>query len=325
MIKDGVINDLPFLDISQRVSCCREQGLVGLVFPPTYPAEPHFYVSYTDTEGTTVFSRFITGVDRDRADPGSEEVLLTIEQPTEAHNGGHMAFGPGDGYLYIGSGDGGKAHDREFRGQQTDTLLGKILRIDVESGVEPYAVPADNPFVGDESYRPEIWALGFRNPWGFAFDSLTGDLFIPDTGDALREEVSFQPAESRGGENYGWSLVEGTNCYWHEGVVCSAEGLTFPVAEFSHTRGCAVVGGAVYRGERIAGLQGYYIFADYCGGNIYGVRQLYQQPAQADRTAWQSVLVAKARVPISSIGRDEEGNVYATGYADGVVYLLAAE
>ena len=241
------------------------------------------------------------------------------------HNGGHMAFGPRDGYLYIGSGDGGKPYDREFSGLQTDTLLGKILRIDVESDAKPYAIPADNPFIEDESYHPEIWALGLRNPWGFAFDPLTGDLFTPDTGDAKREEVNFQPAESRGGENYGWSIVEGTNCYWHESVACSAEGVTFPVAEYSHLRGCAVVGGAVYRGDRIPELQGYFIFADFCIGEIYGVKQLDPQPAQADRPAWQSALLASAAVPISAIGQDEEGNVYAIGYQDGVLYLLAQE
>ena len=325
VIKDGVINELPFLDISERVSCCNEQGLIGLAFPPTYPAQPHFYVGYTNAEGTTTISRFITGDDPDRADPGSEEVLLTIEQPTIMHNGGHMAFGPRDGYLYIGSGDGGKPYDREFSGLQTDTLLGKILRIDVESDAKPYAIPADNPFIEDESYHPEIWALGLRNPWGFAFDPLTGDLFTPDTGDAKREEVNFQPAESRGGENYGWSIVEGTNCYWHESVACSAEGVTFPVAEYSHLRGCAVVGGAVYRGDRIPELQGYFIFADFCIGEIYGVKQLDPQPAQADRPAWQSALLASAAVPISGIGQDEEGNVYAIGYQDGVLYLLAQE
>ncbi len=325
VIKDGVINELPFLDISQRVSCCNERGLVGLAFPPTYPAQPHFYVGYTNAEGTTTISRFITGDDPDRADHGSEEVLLTIDQPTIMHNGGHMAFGPRDGFLYIGSGDGGKPYDREFRGLQTDTLLGKILRIDVESDAKPYAIPADNPFIEDESYHPEIWALGLRNPWGFAFDPLTGDLFTPDTGDAKREEVNFQPAESRGGENYGWSIVEGTNCYWHESVACSAEGVTFPVAEYSHLRGCAVVGGAVYRGDRIPELQGYFIFADFCTGEIYGVKQLDPQPAQADRPAWQSALLASAAVPISGIGQDEEGNVYAIGYQDGVLYLLAQE
>ena len=182
VIKDGVINELPFLDISARVSCCGEKGLVGLVFPPAYPADPRFYAAYTDREGTTRVSRFTTGDDPDRADPGSEEVVLTIEQPTIMHNGGHMAFGPRDGYLYIGSGDGGWQDDQYFIGQQTDTLLGKLLRIDVASGAEPYAIPADNPFIEDTRYRPEIWALGLRNPWGFAFDPLTGDLFLPDTG-----------------------------------------------------------------------------------------------------------------------------------------------
>ena len=325
VIKDGAINQLPFLDISQRVSCCNERGLVGLAFPPTYPAQPHFYVGYTNAEGTTTVSRFTTSDDPDRADPATEKVLLTIDQPSIAHNGGHLAFGPRDGYLYIGSGDGGRTRDLEFRGQQTDTLLGKLLRIDVASDAKPYAIPADNPFIHNETYRPEIWALGLRNPWGFAFDHLTGDLFLPDTGNTFREEVNFQSAQSRGGENYGWSIMEGNQCFWHESAVCNTEGLTFPVAEYDHTRGCAIVGGAVYRGDRIPYLQGYFIFADFCLGEIYGVKQLDRQPVQADRPAWQSALLASAAVPISAIGQDEEGNVYATGYQDGVLYLLAEE
>ena len=325
VIKDGAINELPFLDISERVSCCSERGLVGLAFPPTYPAEPHFYVGYTNAEGTTTVSRFTTSDDPNRADPDSEEIVLTIDQPTDAHNGGHLAFGPRDGYLYIGSGDGGSVRDRDLNGQQTDTLLGKILRIDVESHAKPYGIPADNPFIQDETYLPEIWALGLRNPWGFAFDPLTGGLFLPDTGNTSQEEINFQSADSRGGKNYGWSILEGNQCFWHESVVCSIEGLTFPVAEYDHSQGCAVVGGTVYRGDRFPDLQGYFIFADFCRGQIYGVKQLDQQPRQADQPAWHNVLIANAAVPISSIGKDEEDNVYATGYQDGVLYMFTEE
>ena len=204
IIRNGVINDAPFLDISDRVSCCGEQGLIGVAFPPAYAVNQQFYISYTNTnaDGDTTISRFTTTDDPDRADPDSEEVVLTIDQPGISHNGGRMAFGPQDGYLYIGSGDGG-GYDNMGNGQDPNTLLGKILRIDVESGVKPYSIPASNPFTLIDGYRDEIWALGLRNPWGFAFDRQTGDLYIPDVGNQEREEVNYQPAGSEGGENYG--------------------------------------------------------------------------------------------------------------------------
>ena len=208
IIRDGVMDDTPFLDISDRISCCKDQGLLGIAFPSAYAAKQHFYVNYTDPNGTSIISRYKTTADPDRADADSEEILLTIVQPNYSHNVGKMAFGPQDGYLYIGSGDGGD-HANRGNGQDPNTLLGKILRIDVESGVKPYSIPASNPFTQVEGYRGEIWALGLRNPWGFAFDEQTGDLYIPDAGLFNREEVNYQPASSAGGENYGWPIMEG--------------------------------------------------------------------------------------------------------------------
>lgn len=326
IIKNGVPSETPFLDISQRVNCCDgERGLFGLAFPPSYPESQQFYLSYTDSQGDTRISRFSTSADPDLAFANSEEVLLTIEQPHQNHNGGHLAFGPQDGYLYIGSGDGGLPRDPENRGQTTDTLLGKILRIDVESGDPPYAIPGDNPSLHDDEYRPEIWATGLRNPWGFAFDIRNGDLYLPDTGNYKREEVNFQPAGSSGGQNYGWAIMEGNICFEHDTLTCSAEGLTLPVAEYDHTRGCAIVGGAVYQGEEFPALQGTFIVADYCTGHIRGIKRSEGISSQEGRNPWQSSLLAKAGMPISSVGTDEEGNIYFTGHAEntGVIYILA--
>ena len=327
IIKDGVLNETPFLNIAQRVNCCTsERGLFGLAFPPSYPESQHFYVSYTDSQGATTISRFATTANPDRADESSEEILLTIDQPHENHNGGHLAFGPQDGYLYIGSGDGGLPRDPENRGQATDTLLGKLLRIDVESDEAPYAIPADNPFIHNDNYRPEIWATGLRNPWGFAFDVQSGDLYLPDTGNSKREEVNYQPAGSRGGQNYGWPIMEGNICFEHNFLTCNAEDLILPVAEYDHTRGCAIVGGAVYRGGEHTSLKGTFIVADFCTGNIWGIERSSSGRTHVKRNRWRSTLLARAGMPISSVGADEAGNVYLTGHAekDGGVYLLAA-
>ena len=323
VVEDGIVRERPFLDISERVLCCDERGLLGLAFPPTYGESKHFYLSYSDLEGHTRISRLLTSEDPYLANEESEEILLTINQPHFSHNGGHLEFGPIDGYLYIGSGDGGKPRDADIRGQDPDTILGKILRIDVESGALPYRIPVTNPFRSVDEYRDEIWALGLRNPWGFAFDEETGDLFIPDTGQALREEVNFQSAASQGGENYGWPIMEGNICFEHVSLFCTPGGLTHPVAEFRHSEGCAVVGGAVHRNTDNPALDGLFVFADFCTGQIWGIRRLDAQTSQNDRAGWHSTLLAEAGVPISSIGKDAEGNLYAAGYADGTIYMLA--
>ena len=316
IIKDSVVNGAPFLDISQRISCCGEQGLLGLAFPPGYAAKQHFYVSYTNVDGHTIISRYLTTADPDRADRDSEEVLLTIEQPYADHNGGRIVFGPNDGYLYIGTGDGGPSTDPDNSSQDLGSLRGKILRIDVELGVHPYRIPPGNPFIEMDGYRDEIWVLGLRNPWGFAFDNLTGDLYIPDVGSSKREEVNYQPAQSRGGENYGWKIMEGNLCF--DFLPCSAEGLTSPVAEYRRKYGCAIVGGAVYRGSRYPYLQGTFLFADFCRGTVWTLKR----PDTNVEDGWESSVLLNAGVPVSSIGEDEEGNVYITGHQDGSIAMF---
>ena len=330
--KDGVANETLFLDITDRVNCCEERGLFNVAFPPTFSATKQFYLSYSNSDDDTVISRFTTTDAPDVADPASEEILLTVPQPHHVHNGGRLVFGPKNGYLYVGLGDGGsEGHPVHFP-QDPALLLGKILRIDVESRVQPYDVPASNPFVSDQSFRPEIWALGFRNPWGFAFDYQTGDLYIPDAGHNDREEINFQPASSGGGENYGWPTIEGTRCPRFENlpVPCRLAG-TFdpPVAEYDHTRGCAIVGGVVYRGSELPHLIGRFLFADFCRGDIWSLAKPdatgNSGPIHTNHDAWQSELVLKASVPISSVGEDEAGNLYVTGYQNGVVYKITAE
>jgi len=325
------VDATPFLDISERVSCCGERGLFDIAFPPDYADKQHFYVSYTNYDGQTVISRYITTSDPDVADPASGEAILKIEQPHETHNGGRILFGPQDGYLYIGSGDGGAPafNDPDNHGQNPGTLLGAILRIDVESGVKPYAIPASNPFTHVEGHRDEIWAYGLRNPWGFAFDRQTGALFIPDVGNITWEEVNYQPATSTGGENYGWRITEGSACFEQWGCVkgepcdvehwiCSAEGQIAPVAEYDHALGCAIVGGAVYRGPGLPDLQGVFLFADFCRGQIWGLRG-------GTQGKWHSSLLIKASVPVSAIGEDQDGNVYVIGYQDGVISMITEE
>ncbi|MGB5261245.1 MAG: PQQ-dependent sugar dehydrogenase [Gammaproteobacteria bacterium] len=214
IVANQVLLSAPFLDISNRVSCCGERGLLSVAFPADFSTGNHFYVFYTDLAGRLQISRFfVPSQSPDQADSLSEEKILTIDHPTYSnHNGGQLAFGP-DGHLYIGTGDGGGGGDPNNNGQNPGVLLGKMLRIDVESGATPYAVPADNPFVGNPAFRPEIWALGLRNPWRFSFDRLDGDLFIGDVGQDTYEEVDMQPLSSAGGENYGWNIMEGAHCF----------------------------------------------------------------------------------------------------------------
>ena len=311
IVREGLLEAQPFLDIRERVSCCGERGLLSVAFPPDYPGKGHFYVNYTDVSGTTVVARFSITADPDVADAASEQVLLTIPQPYANHNGGQMAFGPGDGYLYIGMGDGGSAGDPQNNAQNPGSLLGKMLRIDVESDDGPYAIPPDNPFVPGSVYRPEIWALGLRNPWRFSFDRGTGELYIGDVGQGEYEEVNFQAASSGGGENYGWRIMEGAHCY--ENPSCDTAGLVFPVVEYEHSQGCSVTGGVVYRGVKHPRMQGVYFYGDYCSGRIWGLKRSGQE--------WSSTQLIKTAYRIVSFGQDESGDVYVLDY-EGGIYLL---
>ena len=314
IVRSGAVVPAPYLDIASRVTCCGERGLLSVAFPPGFATSRRFYVDYTDTNGDTAISRFsVPAGTPDTADAASEEVLLRIPQPYANHNGGQLAFGP-DGFLYVGMGDGGSGGDPQNHAQNPASLLGKILRIDVESGAAPYSIPPSNPFVGNPAYRPEIWALGLRNPWRFSFDRRTSDLFIGDVGQNAREEVDFQPASSRGGENYGWRIMEGTACY--NPANCSSSGLVLPVAEYSHAGGdCSVTGGFVYRGLSYSRLDGIYFYADYCTGRMHGLRR--------NGSAWESRELLRAGFTLSTFGEDEAGELYVADHGGGALYQVA--
>ena len=314
VVVEGEVRPEPFLDLRDRVgSRGGEQGLLGLAFPPGFAASGRYYVYYTDLAGGSVLSRFTaTG---DGTDPASERVLLRQPQPASNHNGGQLAFGP-DGYLYLGLGDGGSGGDPRGAGQSLSTWLGKLLRLDVSG--DDLAVPADNPFVGREGALPEIWAYGFRNPWRFSFDPATGDLFIADVGQNAFEEVNLQPAASRGGENYGWNVMEGAACFSpREG--CDADGLTLPIVTYPHGPewGRSITGGYVYRGSALPELQGAYVFADFVSGKVWR--------ADATDGAWQVTLLLDTGFNVSTFGVDAAGELYLADYASGRVYRLAAD
>lgn len=262
----------PFLDIRGRInSSANERGLLGLVFHPNYEENGYFYVNYTNTSGHTRISRFrVTTANTNVADPDSELILLGVNQPFSNHNAGDLNFGP-DGYLYFGLGDGGSGGDPNNNGQNRQSFLGKMIRIDVNNG-NPYAVPADNPFVNDPSTLNEIWAIGLRNPWRFSFDRLTGDMWLSDVGQNSWEEINFQPASSAGGENYGWRCYEGNNTYNTSGCQ-PISAYTFPIHTYPNNfnNGCSVTGGFVYRGSDFPDLYGHYIYTDYCSGRIWSL------------------------------------------------------
>jgi glucose/arabinose dehydrogenase len=314
IIENGALLELPFLDIRDRVNAqAFERGLLSVAFHPDYGQNGQFYVNYTDLQGATVVSRYqVRPENRNAADPASEAILLRIVQPYANHNGGQLQFGP-DGYLYVGMGDGGSAGDPQNNGQNPNTLLGSLLRIDV-SGAEPYQLPPDNPFVLSGAGPGEIWATGLRNPWRFSFDRLTGDLYLADVGQGAWEEVNYQPAASMGGENYGWNVLEGTHCYASN--ECQRSGLTMPVAEYSHLEGgCSVTGGYVYRGRRFPSLNGNFLLGDYCSGIIWSLFH------QADGT-WLLNPLLDTEISISSFGEDVDGELYVLDHTGGFAYQI---
>ncbi len=304
----------PFLDIRPLVLAGGERGLLGLAFHPDYAQNGFFYVNYTNRAGNgdTVIARYtVSAADPNRADPASARTLLTIDQPFSNHNGGQLQFGR-DGYLYIGMGDGGSGGDPQNNAQNRAQLLGKMLRIDVDSG-NPYGIPPTNPFVGQSGVRPEIWATGMRNPWRFSFDRITSDLWIADVGQGDVEEIDFQPASSRGGENYGWRIKEGSECFNSNN--CNSAGLVDPVVEYGHTNGaCSVTGGYVYRGTRTPRLTGTYIYGDYCNGVIWGATR------NASGAVTTRVLI-DTNLFISTFGEDANGEVYVADH-NGAIYRI---
>lgn len=310
IVQGGAILPDPFMDITGQVgSGGNEQGLLGLAFHPDYESNGLFFVNYTDLNGDTVISRFQVSADANVADPASEKILLQVDQPFANHNGGNLEFGP-DGYLYSGLGDGGSQGDPNGNGQSQAAYLAKLLRIDVNSG-DPYGIPADNPFASGGGL-PEIWALGFRNPWRFSFDRATGDLYIADVGQNQWEEVDYLPAGSPGGANFGWNIMEGNHPYQGD----ATDGMIGPVTEYEHGNRCSITGGYVYRGQALPAWNGVYFYGDYCSGEILGLVH------NAD-SSWESRLLYDTGFLITSFGLDEAGEIYVLDRNGGLYQLQA--
>lgn len=305
----------PFLEIKSLITTGSERGLLSVVFHPNYSATGFLYVNYTDLNGDTVIARYKVSADPNVVDTTSAAILLTIPQPFANHNGGQLQFGP-DGYLYIGMGDGGDGGDPLNNAQNLDSLLGKILRLNVDAG-SPYAIPPDNPFVGNPNAKQEIWALGLRNPWRFSFDRLTGDLFIADVGQNNFEEVDYQQAGNVGGENYGWRLMEGNQCV-SSSTDCNDGSLSLPIIEFDHSLGnCSITGGYRYRGTFYPGLAGIYFYADFCSGRIWGANLNVSG-------TWATEELLDSDLLISTFGEDENGELYLAHFSspDGMIYKV---
>lgn len=314
VIEKGEVLETPFLDITDRVgSSAYEQGLLGLAFALDYPDSGSFYVNYTDRNGDTVVERYRVTEDPNQADPNSGQAILRLDQPFANHNGGNLVFGP-DGFLWIGTGDGGSGGDPQGNGQNGETLLGKMLRLDVSQG-DPYAIPPDNPFLQDEAVRDEIWALGLRNPWRYSFDRETGDLYIADVGQNRFEEVNFTPVGTAGGLNFGWNIMEGLRCF-QPPQGCDQDGLVLPVAEYPlQGANCAVTGGFVYRGQAFPELTGHYFFGDFCSGLLWSLDR-------GEGGEWAMTELARTGMSISSFGQDEAGELYVLDMAGGTVSRL---
>jgi glucose/arabinose dehydrogenase len=317
IVRGGTVLARPFLDLSERVSTLgSEQGLLSIAFHPEHASNGRFYASYTNTAGDTRIVRYTLSADPDVADAASGDTVLAVDQPYANHNGGLVAFGP-DGYLYVGLGDGGAGGDPHGHGQNPGTLLGSLLRLDVDVATR-YAVPGDNPFVRRTGARPEIWALGLRNPWRFSFDRGNGDLYIADVGQSAREEVSFEPGRSAGGRNYGWNIMEGSVCYSPR-TGCATTGLTLPVYDYAHPEGCSITGGYVYRGSAYPALRGRYFFGDYCGGFIRSFVVVDGQAVGVQDHSRNAGLVPR----LSSFGEDGVGELYVSSLSGSIWRITA--
>ncbi|MBC8369557.1 MAG: PQQ-dependent sugar dehydrogenase [Planctomycetes bacterium] len=320
IVKDGVQLSTVFLDVDQISSSGGERGLLGMAFHPQFASNGYFFINYTDNSGDTQISRYQVSVaNQDVANPSSRLDILNIDQPYSNHNGGCIRFGP-DGYLYIGTGDGGSANDPQNRAQNGSSLLGKMLRIDIDNGA-PYAIPASNPFVGITNVRDEIWAIGLRNPWRFNFDSETGDMYIADVGQNDWEYVHFEPAGDAGGRNYGWKILEGTHCF-SPSTNCNTTGLEMPIYEYGHTFfpsfNCCIIGSEMYRGKSMARMQGRYFFSDACSQDLWSFRY----DPQTNSVSGYTDHTAESNVPgtSTSLGTDANGEVYVCRSAN--VYKL---
>lgn len=311
IVQKGALLPTPFLDIRDRVESGGEKGLLSVAFHPNYETNRRFFVDYTSRRGgqlKTIIAEYkVSAIDPNVADPTSERVLLEIDQPFSNHNGGLVKFGP-DGMLYIGMGDGGSGGDPLGHGQNLNSLLGDLLRIDVDRGT-PYTIPPDNPFVGRADAKGEIWAYGLRNPWRFSFDRCTGRLFLADVGQNRWEEVDLI---EKGG-NYGWNIMEGAHCF-RPPTGCNTTGLKLPIAEYDHSLGCSITGGYVYRGKQYADLVGRYFFGDFCSGRLWAL-------TETASGSWTMTELLQTGLSISSFGEDQEGELYIVDY-NGSIYRL---
>src|SRR5687767_7164302 len=311
IIENGQLLTTPFLDITSRVLSGGERGLLSVAFHPQYRTNGFFYVYFTGSTGEIRVERFTVSGNANVANPASAQVVLIVPHPRSNHNGGLAMFGP-DGMLYLGLGDGGGGGDPDRNGQNINTLLGSILRLNVDAG-NPYSIPAGNPFAGRTDARPEIWAYGLRNPWRFAFDRQDGNLYVADVGQGSLEEVNVV-SSTRGAVNYGWNIMEGSSCF--NASTCNRQGLELPVTEYDHSGGaCSVTGGFVYRGTAIPGLAGHYFYADYCAGFVKSFR--YQAGAATDARTWPFGDIGS----VTSFGEDATGELYITT-AGGRVYKI---
>ena len=320
IIEGGVPRDTPFLSLS--VGGGGEQGLLGMAFDPDYENNGYFYVNYIPASGgnRTVVSRFSVSAQSEfLADPNSELEIISITQPNSNHNAGDLNFGP-DGYLYIAMGDGGGSGDQQNNSQNTGSLLGKVIRLDVSNASEaqPYTIPASNPFVGAGDPLDEIWSVGWRNPWRFSFDKLVGDMWIGDVGQGAREEVSFEAVGDPGGKNYGWRCYEGNNAFNTQGCE-DISNYVFPVFDVPSSGGnCSVVGGFVYRGSEYANLYGMYIFSDFCSGRFWGL-------SPDGQGGFSSELLLDNSMRPSTFGQGENGDLFVADLATGTIHKIVGE
>jgi glucose/arabinose dehydrogenase len=323
IVQNGAVTAAPYLDIVPLVTSGGERGLLGLAFHPRYAENGLFFIYYNNKQGDVTIARYQVSADPNRANPASGQVLLTIPKPYDNHNGGGLRFGP-DGYLYAGIGDGGSGGDPACNAQQGNNLLGKLLRLDVDAHADTppyYGIPADNPFRGGSPLPAEVWAYGLRNPWRFSFDRKTGDLWIGDVGQGIREEIDVQPAGSPGGQDYGWKIMEGSLCYSRGACpastpVCGSPLFTAPVLEYDHGPECSVTGGYVSRSPSLPNAYGAYFFGDFCSGRVWS----------ADRrgAGWQ-VRVLPTRVGnLSTFGEGSDGELYAASL-DGTLYRIVPQ
>ena len=327
----GQLRPTPFLSILPKVAVDHsERGMLGLAFHPNYESNGYFYVSYTRAgDGASIVERY-TRIDADNADPSSGVVILgPVTQPTKAHNGGCIQFGPNDGYLYFSLGDGGGNNDPLCSAQNPLEMRGKILRVDVDGG-SPYAIPASNPFVGAGTHLEEIWSLGWRNPWRFSFDPVTGAMYVGDVGEKDREEVSFDEMTTGGG-NYGWKVLEGTFCTGSPscGAIphpsCTDPSLIAPIWEFDQSNGeCSVIGGYVYRGCGLPGLEGKYFFADWCSRRVWSMRYDGQTVSEMQEHTTEFTPTTGFPGRIASFGTDTKGELYICNLTRGEIFRIVA-